>query len=373
VTNGPFKFDEWVKGDHITLVRNENYYLGAPDVDKWVRRIYADTPSAMAAYLAGQVDIINVEREDVGTIEAEIANGEPFAIKPLLSDGYSYLAMNNGDPYNPEMGWVDENENESFDEGEPVNMEQGKHPILSDKLVRQAIAYAIDYDDIIQQVALGQGAPLAANVIPAVSWAYNSNLEPYALDIEKAALLLDEAGWVLEGNGVRMKDGKPLALSIITNADNTDREKMAAIIKEDLDAVGFDITVELFEWGTFVTKLLGQEFDMAVLGWIGLGSDPDDSEFWAYRYDEPDVGFNFTSYYNEEVESKLFEANSLVGCPLQDRAALYHDIQAQIHEDAPYAFLFTPMTNVAWNTRLHGINPGPWSTYYNVEEWSITP
>jgi peptide/nickel transport system substrate-binding protein len=142
-------------------------------------------------------------------------------------------------------------------------------------------------------------------------------------------------------------------------------------MKDNLDALGFDITLDILEWGTVVGNLLGQQFDMVIIGWIGMGSDPEDSSFWAYRFDDPGGGFNFVSYYNEEVDTLLKEAQTLPGCSTEERGAKYKRIQELINEDAPYAFLYNPLGNRIWNTRLQGINPGPWATYYNVETWYI--
>jgi peptide/nickel transport system substrate-binding protein len=374
VTNGPFKFQEWVKDTNITLVRNEDYYLGSPNLDGWIYRVFADTSAELTAFLAGEIDLLSVEPQYVSVIEGEIAKGQPFAMKKFFNDGYSFVGFNMASPENPQMGWVDADESGEFEEGEAPNLEQEPHPILGDVLVRKAISYSLDYTNIINRVVFGQGAPIVANVLPTIEWAYNDELEPYALDTEMAAQLLDEAGWVLpEGGTVRMKDGQPLALSIMTNAGNETRENIAAIMKDTLDAMGFDITLDILDWGTVVENLLDQQFDMVIIGWIGKGSDPDDTEFWAYRYDDPGGGSNFISYYNEEVESKVGEARALPGCLTEGRGELYKDIQALIHEDAPYAFLFNPLGNVIWNTRLQAINPGPWSTYYNVEEWYLTP
>jgi peptide/nickel transport system substrate-binding protein len=374
VTNGPFKFSEWVRDDHVTLVSNETYYLGAPNVAGWIYRIFADTSAELAAFLAGEIDLFSVGPQYVSVIEGEIAKGSPFSMKKFFTDGYTYVGFNMADPGNPEIGWVDEDEDEEFDEGEAPNLEQTPHPILSDVLVRRAIAYTLDYTNIINKVAFGQGAPMVANVLPSIGWAYAADLEPYALDTEMAAALLDEAGWTREGDeGVRTKDGNPLALKIMTNAGNETRENIAAIMKDNLDALGFDITLDILEWGTVVGNLLGQQFDMVIIGWIGMGSDPEDAVFWAYRYDDPGGGFNFVSYYNEEVDKLLFEAKSLPGCSTEERGAKYKRIQEIIHEDAPYAFFYNPLGNTIWNTRLQGINPAPWSTYYNVEEWYIGP
>jgi peptide/nickel transport system substrate-binding protein len=372
VTNGPFKFQEWVKDDHHTLVRNDDYYLGAPNMDGWIFRIVADQSAELAAFLAGEVDLFSPGNPYLSIIEGGIAKGEPWDIKKFFDDGYTYVGFNMGNPENPELGWVDENENELFDEGEPPNLEQEPHPILGDKLVRQAIAYTLDYTNIINKVAFGQGAPQVANVLPAVEWAYNTELEPYALDVEKAAALLDEAGWMrADEESVRMKDGKPLELRILTNAGNETRESIAAIMKDNLDTLGFDITLDILEWGTVLGQLLGQQFDMVIIGWTNMGSYPEDSSFFSYRYDEPEGGFNFVSYYNEEMEKLLWDSRGLVGCDAGEVGAMYGEIQEIFSEDVPYAILYNPLSRVVWNTRLQEVNPGPWATYYNVENWYI--
>jgi peptide/nickel transport system substrate-binding protein len=374
VTNGPFKFQEWVKDDHVTLVRNDDFYLGASNLDGWIYRVLADSSAMLAAFLAGEVDLTGVSPQFVSVIEGEIAKGSPFQMKKFFVDGYSYVGFNMGNPENPEMGWVDADESGEFEEGEAPNLEQEFHPILGDVRVRQAISYSIDYTNVINKVAFGQGAPIVANILPAIEWAYNDKLEPYVLDTDMAEALLEEAGWMREGEeGVRMKDGQPLALSILTNAGNETRENMGEIMKDNLDTLGFDIRLDFLEWGTVVGKLLGQQFDMVIIGWIGMGSDPEDSVFWAYRYDDPGGGFNFVSYYNEEVEKLLFEAKSLPGCSTEARGEKYKRIQELIHEDAPYAFLLNSLGNVIWNTRLQGVEPAPWSTYYNVHTWYLKP
>jgi peptide/nickel transport system substrate-binding protein len=239
-------------------------------------------------------------------------------------------------------------------------------------LVRKAIAYSIDYLGIIDEALYGQGVPKVANVLPTIEWAYNHDLEPYSLNLDMAESLLEEAGWLdLDSDGLREKDGNLLALSIMTNAGNVTREEIAGIVAANLEAVGFDITLEILDWGTVVGNLLGQHYDMVVIGWASMGSDPDDAYAWSYRNDAPGGGFNFVSYYNAEVEQKLYEAISVPGCKVRKRGKLYEDIQTLIHEDVPYAFLYIPIANVAWNTRIRGVDPGPWSTHYNIEEWFI--
>jgi peptide/nickel transport system substrate-binding protein len=240
--------------------------------------------------------------------------------------------------------------------------------------VRQAMAYALDYDAIIDQVYLGQGYRMAANVLPAIEWAYNNDLEPYPYDPEMAAQLLEEAGWVDEdGDGVREKDGVPLALGLLTNAGNTTREDLGALVQDQLGQIGFDISFEAIEFGSMLTEMDNQTFDMVIIGWTGLGADPNDDAFWARRFDVPGSGFNFVSYSNDRVEELLAQGLSVPGCDPEERAPYYHEIQEIIYDELPYIFVRGRISNYGYTNDWQGINPGPWSFYHNMEQWSRVP
>lgn len=370
VTNGPFVFGEHAPDEFTSVLANDSYYLGRPNTDGYTVRVFADQSAELAGFLAGEIDYTGVSPQFVSVIESEIAKGQPFEIRKFFNDGYTYVGFNMADPANPQLGWIDENENGVYDEGEPPQP-QDPHPVLGDKAVRQAISYSIDYTGIINKVAFGQGGPMVANVLPAIDWAYNSELTPYAQDLELAASILDEAGWTDgDGDGVRENaDGTPLSFTIMTNAGNETRENIAVLLKETLDEAGFAIELEIIDFGTVVQKLLGQEFDAVIIGWIGLGSDPDDKSLFSLRNDEPGAGFNFVSFYDETFEDNLWNGLAVPGCAAADRAPFYTENQAIFNDLAPYAVLYNPLGNTVWNTRLGGIDPAPWSTEYNIEQW----
>lgn len=372
VTSGPFMFSEWIRDDHVTLTANPDYYLGAPNVEGWILRIFADTSAELAAFMAGELDYVEqLGAQYVSTIEGRIAGGDPFILHKNFDDGYIWVAMNYADTDNPQIGWVDENENGLFDVGEP-HQEQDPHPVLSDLAVRQAIAHSIDVNGIVQQVIFGQGVPQTANVLPAIEWAYNDNLQPYTFDTELAAQILEDAGWVdSNGDGLREKDGVELTISLMTNQGNEVRENIVTIMKDNLDAIGFNIELEVLEFGTVVGHLVGQTYDMAVIGWTNMGADPEDSTSWAYRYDEPGAGFDFTSYYNQEAEDLLLDARSLPGCSIEGRGELYKAAQEMIYNDLPYVFLYVPLDNSPQHTRMGNFLPGPWDLDYNTEMWYL--
>jgi peptide/nickel transport system substrate-binding protein len=280
-----------------------------------------------------------------------------------MSDGYDFLGFQLGDPTDPQP---------RLNEDGTLNEAHGDHPILADVRVRQAIVHAIDRQELIAQARLGQGIPLHANVLPTVSWAYNTDLEPREYDLEKARQLLDQAGWTLnEATGVRARAGKPLRLELHTNAGNDIRETMAAGIKEQLDEVGIEIEVVTSDWYSFLDILFGQTFDLILMGISNMGTDPDDSRLWSASNDAPGEGYNFVSYYNPELEAKLDQARSAPGCDQDMRTVLYRKIQAQLYEEQPYCWIDVPRNVVAIHDRVGGANPGPWSVWHNVHEWFV--
>ena len=166
--------------------------------------------------------------------------------------------------------------------------------------------------------------------------------------------------------------GVPLELRLYTNAGNYVREAMADLIREQLAQVGIEVEVVLLDWYTFRDVVFGQTFDMVLFGVSDMGTDPDDLRFWGAESDAPaDGGYNLSSYYNPELEGWLRQAHAVPGCDLDQRAALYRRAQATLIEDAPYVWIDVPRTVVALQSRLGGVNPGPWSLWYNVHEWYL--
>jgi peptide/nickel transport system substrate-binding protein len=355
---GPFVFGEWVRDDNTTMLRNETYFKGAPYMDGRIRRVIPDPGARLAALQTGEVDYIGVQPEQLTTVQLD-PNLNLYKFK---DDGYSYIALNLANPENPLPG--------QDEEGNLI--EQDPHPILSDVNVRKAIAHSLDYNSIISRVYLGQGYQLAANVLPAVEWAHDPSILPYDFDTELAASILDEAGWVdSDEDGIRDKDGEPLSLTLLTNSGNTTREDLGVLVQDQLNSIGFDITFEAIDFGTMVGQMLGQTYDMVIIGWTGLGTDPNDDAFWHTQYDTPESGFNFVSYSNPRINELLEQGVAVPGCAPEDRAPFYQEIQQIIHDDVPYVFVTGSVGNWAYSSKFDGVAPGPWSLTHNIEKWSL--
>lgn len=367
VTNGPFLFQEWVKDDHITLVRNPNYWQGAPHLDGWLFKVVPNATSVVQQLKTGEADVYDgIEPKYLVDMELQ----EQLSIYKYFDDGYTFIGLNMGAPDDAQA---------RLNEDGTVNENHGIHPILGDQDVRYAIVYGVDRNAIISKVIFGQGAPLQANVLPTIKWAYNDQLEPREFSQETAIEYLEKAGWTdQDGDGVRechgckyAAEGTLLKLNLITNAGNETRENVGVIVQDQLGEIGFQIDFEAMEWNAFVGVLVGQEFDMCIVGWTSMGSDPDDEGTMSSISDIPGAAFNFVSYYNPEVDAFLKEAKTFPGCAPEDRGALYKQIQEKIYQDQPYDFLYVPRFILVYNNRIGNMNPGPWEFRYNIHEWYI--
>ncbi len=355
---GPFSFQSWTRDDNVIIVRNDAYSDGAPIMDGQIYRVVPDAGARLAQLQSGEIDIVELQPSQLSAIE-----GNPAITRYSWNDdGYTYIGFNLGNPDNVLPG--------QDEEGNIIP--QDPHPILGDKRVRQAIAYSLDYQSILDDIFLGQGYLMGANVLPAVTWAHNPDVQPYVQDLERAAALLEEAGWVdSDGDGVREKDGLPLKLSLITNATNPARVDMGAYIQDELNSLGFNIDFQALDFGTLRDLADSQTYDMYILGWQGLGSDPNDDAFWLSNQDVPGSGFNNVSFYNERVEELLQTGVTVPGCAPEDRAPYYMEIQEIMHDELPYLWVRGTVANIGFNSNWANVDPQQWSTYWNVNQWAL--
>jgi peptide/nickel transport system substrate-binding protein len=359
VTAGPFAFQSWTPGENIVLRRNARAWQGAPLADRVVLHIEADQTERFARLLDGGVDVAPVAPSQMTSAEAD----PNVLIYRANLDGYDFVAINLANPKNPQPG-VDEAGN---------RLVQDPHPVLADRSVRQAMALALDYDTIIESIYLQQGYRITSNVLPIIPWAHDVAVEPYLYDPNAARQLLESGGWIDTNNdGIRERGQTPLVLELIVVAGNTIHEQLADLVQDQLNSVGFDITVTPLEATALAAQLLGQRYDLAVTGWTGLGSDPNDDWLWASSHDRPASDFNFVSYQNPEVDRLLAEANRVPGCRPQDRAPLYKQIQRLIRNDLPYIFISGAVGNTGYRQDLGGIEPAAWDFTWNLYDWYRT-
>jgi peptide/nickel transport system substrate-binding protein len=327
VGTGPFKFDSWKTNEFIRLKKNPDYFLGSPWLDSIVFRVLPDPLTLQLAFQTKQVDFWNVS---------------PWAVKSLEKDPRFDLFSAPGNMYNY-IGW---------------NL---RRPMFQDLKVRQAMAQAVNVPQMIKYIIYGRGVQSTGIFTPQV-WFFDPSVKPLPYDPAAARKLLDEAGWKVGPDGIRVKDGKRFSFTLLANNGNEVRRDIATLVQDDLKQVGIEVKVEIYEWAVLLKRFVNKgEFDAIVLGW-GLGYDFDQYGIWHSSQTHPEE-LNFIGYNNPEVDHLLTDLRQEYARPEIIRLA--SKLQQAIYADQPYLFLFVPEgTSVMWKgsyrIRRPGPSPGEW-------------
>ena len=315
VGTGPFKFTEWKRTESITIEKNPDYWQqGLPKLDKVIFLSIPDNSTRLNALITGQIDLADgINPSDGKTVEG---NADLQLIeRPSMNIGYLGLTST--------------------------------RPPFDNKLVRQAVNYAINKQAIVDAFFEGR-AQVAANPMPPSISGYNEAIEPYPYDPEKAKALLAEAGY----------DGKEIELWAmpVPRPYMPDGAKVAEVIQKNLEDVGIKSKIVTFEWATYLDKAKKGEADAFMLGWTGDNGDADN--FIYTLLDKDNIGSNNYSYYsNDEVHDLLIKAQSETDENV--RIDLYKKAQEIIHEDAPWVPLAHSTPLLAAKAGVKGFLPHP--------------
>ncbi|PKN19533.1 MAG: peptide-binding protein [Deltaproteobacteria bacterium HGW-Deltaproteobacteria-6] len=338
IGTGPYKFKEWVAGQKIVLVSNENYFEGRPYLDGRITRIIPDTATMFLELRARNIGMMGLTPLQYTRQTDNNLFKENFNKYRYLAFAYTYVGYNL------------------------------KNPLFTDKRVRQAISYAINKDEIVSGVLLGLGKPATGPYKPG-TWAHNDKVKIYNYDPAKARDLLKQAGFADQnGDGVLEKDGKPFVFEILTNQGNETRQKCAEIIQRQLKEVGITATIRILEWSAFVTDFINKRrFDAVILGWT-IPLDPDAYDVW-HSSKTAREELNFVSYNNPEADDMLVKGRSTFN---QDERKKYYDrFQEILAEDQPYTFLYVPDELIIISKSIRGIEPAPIGIGHNIIKWYV--
>jgi peptide/nickel transport system substrate-binding protein len=225
------------------------------------------------------------------------------------------------------------------------------HPILKHRKVRQAIAYAIDRDAIIRHLLKGLGTP-ASGVLSPLNWAYESAVDHWPYDPEKAKRLLDEAGF-RDPDG----DGPLPRFRLSFKTTNIDlRKRIAEALKDQLQRVGIELEIRAYEWGTFYSDIKKGDFHLYSLAWVGV-LDPDIYYQIFHSGSMPPAGDNRGRYSNTAVDDLLEKGRR--STDMIERKRIYSQIQKVLAADLPYIPLWWWKNVIVKKPSLQGFVPYP--------------
>ncbi|MEM0015257.1 MAG: ABC transporter substrate-binding protein [Zestosphaera sp.] len=321
IGTGPFRFKEWVKGDRIVLVRNENYWNGTPYFSEVVFKVVPDAQTRTAMLLAGDLDIII---QPSATDVEMLSRRSDVRVIATASNRVMYVGINT--QYGP----------------------------LRDVRVRQALNYAVDKDAIVKNVLFGLGQVMDSPV-PSYTLGHVT-LGPYSYDPSKAKELLREAGYP---NGFRITLITPTGRYVFD-------KQVAEAIAQYLREVGIEVEVRTYDWPTYVSTVLAPlnktEVQLFLLGWSPGSPDP---HFYLYqRFHSTQFtpnGFN-NFFYNRSRVDKLLDEGVRNPNPAV-RAAIYEEVNRLIWEDAPNIFLYLQYFIVVTRADLVNVKVFPYEMF----------
>jgi peptide/nickel transport system substrate-binding protein len=320
VGTGPFKLKEWKAAEQTTVVRNDDYFRGAPYLDEYQEQIVPE-PSVRAIALE---------------------NGESHhAVWPLTSDdNLRFLEDDNFLALRSPSAAINH-----F----PIRNDR---PALSDKVVRQAMMWAINRDRLINDLEKGLAVKATANLSPALQFYYNPDVTTYDYDPDKAMQLLDEAGWMPGGDGVREKDGVRLEFTCTVIAGDQRRKPEAEVVQQDLEAVGIKMNIVEDQVATILADLPKPEgtMDASLFNWTygGGSGEPD-----ARTTMRSDAARNFSQYKNARVD-ELLDMGVQTTDP-DERKKAYDEIQAIVADEVPFLFIMFWEWIELWSKKVKGV------------------
>ncbi len=239
-----------------------------------------------------------------------------------------------------------------------------KNPMFEDKRVRQAMSYALDHEEMLQQICYGLYEPSTGMFHPTAWMAPNPSPQPYNQDLDKAEDLLDAAGWEdSDGDGIRDKqvNGRKenFEFHLMYGESSITANRTAALLKENLSQIGVICHPQPTEFTVMQDKARNHEFQAMMAGW-GTGVDPDSTEnIWSTK--AISAGRNYCSYSNPEVD-KLYQQGKRE-FDREERAKIYARIHTILWEDQPYTWLYVRNAFYAFNKDLRGYTFSPRGPY----------
>jgi len=320
---GPWKLKEWKQDEFWWFEVNEDYWAGRPYLDELVFKIYPSTEALYLALEAGEIDMIGY------------GGAAPTRARELDKNPNIDIIVTPG----IDMDWLS------------VNVWEGKEdPIAMDVRVREAIAHALDRDTMINTIYLAYAEKIDSWIYPEMS-SHNPNLPQYEYDVDLANQILDDAGYLdTDGDGVREYTewgGGEFKVDLYTSTAST-QVRIGELIKNDLEKIGMDVSLNSIEWGTLVDIIYNPDQSLYDLAYTGEQPGPVNEWIWEFALGYEPGSWNTAGYLNPEFD-ELYHAQSAEGDQAK-RDQLWWQMEELMAEDLPYIYTIRPATLAAVRT-----------------------
>jgi peptide/nickel transport system substrate-binding protein len=341
VGSGRFRMREWRRRERIELVADSANYRGRPSFDRLVWTIAPDPAAAALRVLAGEADVLEAVRGDV---VQKVAKSERVRGQPYGSLDYGYLVFNQRD----------------------AKAKSRPNALFADRAVRVALSHAIDRAAVVQNALDAQGEVALGPVTRAQATA-DTSLHAPAFDLAAAGQALDAAGWRVDPrDGVRRRDGKPLAFSLLVPSSSSTRMRLAVLLQAQFKAAGAQVELEPVDGPTFVERVTKGKFDAALNVWRTDPSPAGLRQSWGTPRGD-DVGANFGRYANAAFDAVVDSATGEFS-PAR-RQALFRRAYQIVLADAPAIWLYEPRNLAAVSRRVQPVGMRADAWWAHLADW----
>jgi peptide/nickel transport system substrate-binding protein len=336
VTGGMYEVVRWTRGQEIVLRRREGYYMhngnqvrAKPAFAEMRFRVIEDGNTRLLALKSGDIQETELEAAEWQTK----ASGDDFYRENTKVTGPGWLYMY--------IGW---------------NLDGQKAPYFTDVRVRRAMACAMNYKEMLDDLSYGVYSQSLGMFHPD-SWMYPKQAtEPYRFDLNKAEELLDAAGWKdSDADGIRDKEinGRRVKFEFdLVVSNKADRIAICNLFRESLESIGVTCNISPLEAAVFQERVFTKNYQAQMSGW-SPGADP----YTTKNIFVTGQGRNSGSYSNPEVDGLYEEASKEFD--REKQAVLYGRIHQLVNEDQPYLFLYNKNWLYGFNKQLRGYRFSP--------------
>jgi len=341
VGSGPYRFVSWRAAEAIELVADSTFFLGRPRIRRLIWRFTPDMQVAVTQLIANQADV----REQITGPEniQRLRAAQHMTLSPYRGNSFGFLGFNlraNDDTAQP-------------------------HPIFADREVRRALTMAVDRAKLLRSV-LGDFARVPPGPMSMLYWIWDPEIRQLPYDTAQAGRLLGARGWRdHDRDGIRDREGQPLAFHLLVTSTSTIRRQYARLLQQEFRAVGVQVEIDELESSVVGQRISAGKFDAVILA---FNNDPSPisgiPQFWTR------AGQNNYLHYDNPVFERFVERAS--GAPTRDRARpLWRAAMEIINADAPGVWLFALENVAAVHSRVENVQIRPDSWAALLRTWRI--
>ena len=344
VGDGPYRFVAWRAGESLELAADSTFFLGRPHLRRLIWRFTADQQVAVTQLIAHDADAVEVlvtpDNRDRVRADTQVA------MYPYRGAAYGYVGFNFAAP---------------GDTTKP-------HPLFSDRELRRALVMTVDRAALVHTV-FGDMAKVPPGPMSQLFWIWDPETRELPHDSARAARTLTRLGWTdSDGDGIRDRDGHPLAFRLLVPTTSAVRRQYARLLQEQFRTMGVDVQLDEVDFSLFNERARAGRFDALINTW---NTDPTPSSGIPQSWTRAGFGRSNYGRYENPAFERLVDRGVTSVTSRDEAKRTWRAAIEILNQDAPAVFLFATENVAAVHKRVADVRIRPDSWLALVRTWRI--